>query len=536
MQWYQMFEYAIGHWLQKSTEHVMGCVLCSPGCFSLFRGIALMADNVMHTYTTVSTEPKHFVQYDQGEDRWLCTLLLQQGWRVEYSAASDSFTACPEGFKEFYNQRRRWMPSTLANIADLLGSAKRVVGNNDDISYFYVLYQIMLMIGTILGPGSIFIMLAGSLSTAFELSNGVSFLVNLVPVGLFIIICLTAKTDTQILFAELLSIAYAILMIAVLIGMLISVSDDGLLAPTTLSLIFVASSFILAGILHPQEFKCLPMGIIYYITIPSMYLFLVIYSIFNLNVVSWGTREVPKKKTAAELEAEKAQAEEDAKKKELQTKSTFLGALLGNCFGNSEGLDLKLKGLFHSQEKGDGEIKKDLAKIMTKVDQLEMAIKREGYPIPQKPEEPKKIEETPKAPEKKVVSFNAPKEDEQDKPLTFDQIVSKYDLQNPYWIHPDNGTGKGSKDKLVEKEVFFWHELIEKYLKPLEKNKEQEAKVTEGLKELRNNVAFSIVMLNVIWVFSLFLLQENKDTLSVRYIIRKLFLGQPAVIMNIRVS
>ena len=88
MQWYQKFEYAIGHWLQKSTEHVMGCVLCSPGCFSLFRGEALMDENVMNTYTTVSTEPKHFVQYDQGEDRWLCTLLLQQGWRVEYSAAS----------------------------------------------------------------------------------------------------------------------------------------------------------------------------------------------------------------------------------------------------------------------------------------------------------------------------------------------------------------------------------------------------------------------------------------------------------------
>ena len=91
MQWYQKFEYAIGHWLQKSTEHVMGCVLCSPGCFSLFRGEALMDENVMNTYTTVSTEPKHFVQYDQGEDRWLCTLLLQQGWRVEYSAASGVF-------------------------------------------------------------------------------------------------------------------------------------------------------------------------------------------------------------------------------------------------------------------------------------------------------------------------------------------------------------------------------------------------------------------------------------------------------------
>jgi len=51
-----------------------------------------------------------------------------------------------------------------------------------------------------------------------------------------------------------------------------------------------------------QELACLPMGVIYFITIPSMYLFLTIYSVFNLNVVSWGTREVPKKKTAEEME------------------------------------------------------------------------------------------------------------------------------------------------------------------------------------------------------------------------------------------
>jgi len=40
--WYQKFEYAVGHWLQKATEHVFGCVLCSPGCFSLFRARAIM--------------------------------------------------------------------------------------------------------------------------------------------------------------------------------------------------------------------------------------------------------------------------------------------------------------------------------------------------------------------------------------------------------------------------------------------------------------------------------------------------------------
>ena len=55
-----------------------------------------MSDNVMRTYTTLPSLPQHYVQYDQGEDRWLCTLLLKQGWRVEYSAACDSFTACPE--------------------------------------------------------------------------------------------------------------------------------------------------------------------------------------------------------------------------------------------------------------------------------------------------------------------------------------------------------------------------------------------------------------------------------------------------------
>lgn len=45
------------------------------------------------------------------------------------------------------------------------------------------------------------------------------------------------------------------------------------------------------GCLHPQEVSALLYGIVYYITIPSMYMLLVIYSIFNMNDVSWGTRE-----------------------------------------------------------------------------------------------------------------------------------------------------------------------------------------------------------------------------------------------------
>lgn len=77
-----------------------------------------------------------------GEDRWLCTLLLQRGYRVEYSAASDAYTHCPEKFGEFYNQRRRWMPSTTANILDLLMDYKRTVKINDNISVLYIIYQV----------------------------------------------------------------------------------------------------------------------------------------------------------------------------------------------------------------------------------------------------------------------------------------------------------------------------------------------------------------------------------------------------------
>lgn len=91
--------------------------------------------------------------------------------------------------------------------------------------------------------------------------------------------------------AQILSVIYALAMVAVVVAIALQVSDDGLFAPSSIFLIAVALSFIIAGIIHPLEFGCLPHGFLYYITIPSMYLLLMIYSLFNLNVVSWGTRE-----------------------------------------------------------------------------------------------------------------------------------------------------------------------------------------------------------------------------------------------------
>ena len=65
----------------------------------------------------------------------------------------------------------------------------------------------------------------------------------------------------------------------------------------------VASFFVFAAVVHPQEFWNLPYGIIYFVAIPSMYMLLMIYSVTNINDVSWGTREVP------QSDAQKEQAE-----------------------------------------------------------------------------------------------------------------------------------------------------------------------------------------------------------------------------------
>ncbi|KAJ8967543.1 hypothetical protein NQ314_002858 [Rhamnusium bicolor] len=346
MAWYQMFEYAVGHWLQKATEHVIGCVLCSPGCFSLFRAKALMDDNVMAKYTTVSEEPRHFVQYDQGEDRWLCTLLLQRGYRVEYSAASDAYTHCPEGFNEFYNQRRRWMPSTTANIMDLLNDYQHIVKINDNISRPYILYQIVLMIGTAIGPGTIFLMLVGAFVAAFKLDQWQSFAWNLVPILIFVVVCATCKSDTQLFFAGVISGIYGLIMMAVLIGVMMQIEDDGWLAPSSLFFFCIGLEFIITAIMHPQEFYCLKYGVIYYVTVPSMYMLLVIYSIFNMNNVSWGTREVTVvPKPQAQAQAQKG-AKKEEKKPEAKEDKHKIYSFFGSNKDNGGSFEFSCGGLF----------------------------------------------------------------------------------------------------------------------------------------------------------------------------------------------
>uniref|UniRef100_A0A672FL72 chitin synthase n=1 Tax=Salarias fasciatus TaxID=181472 RepID=A0A672FL72_SALFA len=292
MVWYQKFEYAVGHWLQKTAEHVFGSVLCSPGCFSLFRGSAIMDDNVLKRYTAKSTRASEYVQYDQGEDRWLCTLLLQQGWRVEYNAASDAYTNSPQEFEEFYNQRRRWGPSTLANTLDLLHSSVETVKRNSSISRLYIIYQMLSVGSSILGPASVTLMIASAFQFIFTLSGELSIVIASIPPVIYIIICFLTKSSTQLLIAALLSILYAFLMTAALFSIIGDIVVQGtFLTPTGLFLVSMAIMYTVTALLHPEEFGMIIYGLMYFICIPSGYLLLTIYSLVNMHVVSWGTRE-----------------------------------------------------------------------------------------------------------------------------------------------------------------------------------------------------------------------------------------------------
>lgn len=55
--------------------------------------------------------------------------------------------------------------------------------------------------------------------------------------------------------------------------------------------------FLFSSIVHPKEFSNIIFGSVFFLMIPSTYVFLSLYSLINLNVINWGTREAVAKAT-----------------------------------------------------------------------------------------------------------------------------------------------------------------------------------------------------------------------------------------------
>lgn len=224
--WYQIFDYAIGHWFQKVANHVLGSVLCSPGCFSVYRAAAIR--DVLPIYASKVDNSFDFLTKDMGEDRWLCTLMVQAGWRLEYCAAAEDSTYCPDNFDEFFKQRRRWIPSTLANLILLISQWKLTVDNNDYISFAFISYQALLVVSTILGPATVILILASGLSYAhFPIDDNFALVIILIIITVgYAIICLYTSQEFQLKTAKFLTVVFALLMSYALVGVVAQAGDD----------------------------------------------------------------------------------------------------------------------------------------------------------------------------------------------------------------------------------------------------------------------------------------------------------------------
>jgi len=237
---------------------------------------------------------------------------------VDYAAGSDAFTYAPEGFGEFFNQRRRWMPSTVFNIIDLLADYQNTVYINSNISMLYIFYQASLLVSTIIGPATIIMMIAGANLVVFKTELIMSYVIAMIPAVIYFGMCLTVKAKLQIQVAEILTGIYAFVMMIVLVGTVVTAIKESPYHPSVVFIVFLVFSFSFSAMLHPKEWTCVIYGALYFILIPTGFLLLIIYSLTNMNVISWGTREVPKKKSKEEQEQEKLKEAEKQKKKQEQ--------------------------------------------------------------------------------------------------------------------------------------------------------------------------------------------------------------------------
>ena len=214
-----------------------------------------------------------------------------------------------------------------------------------------------------------------------------------------------------------------------------------------------------------------------------MYVLLVIYSLFNMWNVSWGTREVAVQKTKAELEREAKEKEEMRKEEEKRKKEGLMGTILGGLnLGNLTGgtddkgetasVDFSFGNVMRCMcftREDPLETKKQLVKIseslekvserMSKIESVSVkdigrrrssmksrrsmgSLQEEGSPVEEDFEEEEDV----------VESFNAKVEVE-------DPASKRNDETSPYWIE-DSRLKLGRVDYLSGGEINFWKEMI----------------------------------------------------------------------------
>ncbi len=222
---------------------------------------------------------------------------MKSGWVIEYCSSAVAYTHSPTTMEEYIKQRLRWIASTMINNLHFIIISAKVTKYSKRVSWFFVIYHTLVFIVSVLTPGSVVLMLAGVYNSAFPIPELVSIAVNLTIIIIYCLICFLAPNKIQILSMKILGAIYALTMIAVLVSTIIQIESDSFHSPTFVIFMSVCIIFMISALLHPGDFKTsvsFAPAMIYYVCGPMMHMLLPLYSLINMNVVSWGTREKTK--------------------------------------------------------------------------------------------------------------------------------------------------------------------------------------------------------------------------------------------------
>ena len=216
--------------------------------------------------------------------------------------------------------------------------------------------------------------------------------------------------------------------------------------------------------------------------------------------ISWGTRDVPKKKTKAQLEEEKKREEE---KKQKKKRGWF-------SFLKFDSLLKEVRDMVNSvfaEKKDDStqiQILKTLRHIRKDLKKKDQRNAGDNVSSDSESEDDKKPEDSTASVERLEQSNEpaAPEPEEED----FHRELYEEDTDNPAWINKWEGVK--DVDYLDIGESQFWRQLIKKYLKPIKKDAKFEKKMSSELIELRNNVSFAFWLINGLWIVFNFQIQS----------------------------
>jgi chitin synthase len=125
----QVYEYFISHHFSKSFESLFNSVTCLPGCFCMYRIKShnnepiFASEKLVWQYSLKASNTLHMNNLlHLGEDRYLTTLMLKlfPHMKLKFASEAKAKTIVPISLEVFISQRRRWINSTVHNLAELL--------------------------------------------------------------------------------------------------------------------------------------------------------------------------------------------------------------------------------------------------------------------------------------------------------------------------------------------------------------------------------------------------------------------------------